>query len=327
MRFPNNHQKFIYIKTMKNAIVIGAYPNNKTTEKMLVSCIEASKAFEWDIILVSHLSLPQYIVDMVDYYIYDKKNILEPHEVTPIYWYFSNTFHLSLNGNGHIVPVCRNIINGVGIVDLLGYDYFFYMESDNILHKNDVKKIIEFEADMMYSAKQLILFDIGDKRYESLIFGGRPSFFMRHQRLPMDVTDIVRWGYPLTLEEIFYTNFNQYADELLIIQKSSYDVLSSSKINLIANHHKADIVRVENSDHYILWISNSPDNPEKISVVFKDVENVIDIVPNGYYYQQVQLDTVIDFTVFENMQPYKKKFFTTKEDLIKYDNNGYIKFI
>lgn len=312
---------------MKKAIVIGTYPSDKTTEKMLVSCIEAAKAFEWDIILVSHLSLPQYIVDMVDYYIYDKKNILEPHEVTPIYWYSSDTFHLSLNGNGHIVPVCRNIINGVGLADLLGYKSFFYMESDNILHKNDVKKILEFEGAMVYGDKELILFDIGDRRYESLMFGGRPSFFMRNHRLPMDVTDIVRWGYPLTLEEIFYTNFNQYGNESLIIQKSSYDVLSSSKINLIANHHKAAIVKVENSDHYILWISNSPDNPEKISVVFNGVKNVIDIVPNGYYYQQVQLDTVIDFTVFEDMKPYKKKFFTTKEDLVKYDNNGYIKFI
>lgn len=312
---------------MKKAIVIGTYPSDKTTEKMLVSCIEAAKAFEWDIILVSHLSLPQYIVDMVDYYIYDKKNILEPHEVTPLYWYSSDTFHLSLNGNGHIVPVCRNMVNGIGLVDLLGYRSFFYMESDNILHKNDVKKILEIEGAMVYSDKQLILFDIGDRRYESLMFGGRPSFFMRNHRLPMDVTDIVRWGYPLTLEEIFHNNLCQFADESIIISASSEKLLSSSKINLIANHHKAAIVKVENSDHYILWVSNSPDNPEKISLMIDSNPNVIDIVPNGYYYQQVQLDTVINITVFENMKPYKKKFFTTKQDLVNYDNNGYIKFI
>lgn len=312
---------------MKKAIVIGTYPSDKTTEKMLASCIEAVKAFEWDIILVSHLSLPQYIVDMVDYYIFDKKNILEPHEVTPLYWYSSDTFHLSLNGNGHIVPVCRNIINGIGLADLLGYKSFFYMESDNILHKNDVKKILEFEGAMTYSGKELMLFDIGDRRYESLMFGGRPSFFMKNQHLPMDVTHIIRWGYSFTLEEIFYTNFSQFADESLIIEKSSEKVFSSSQINLIANHHKVAIVKVENSDNYILWVSNSPDNPEKITVLINGSENVIDIVPNGYYYQQVQLDTVIDITVFENMKSYRKKFFTTKEDLVKYDTNGYIKFI
>lgn len=312
---------------MKNAIVIGTYPNDKTTEKMLVSCIKAAKAFEWDIILVSHMSLPQYIVDMVDYYIYDKKNILEPHNLTPVYWYHSDRFHLSLNGNGHIVSVCRNMINGIGLADFLGYEFFFYMESDNILHEKDVKRIINLEMLMLDNKKRMLLFNVGDDRYESLMFGGKPSFFMKHQHLPMKAIDIVRWKYPLTLEEIFYKNFHQLEEECVIVPTSSDKTFSDSQINLIANHHKAAVVKVENSDHYLLWISNSPDNPESVTVSINGSEPAIEIVPNGYYYQQVHLDTVIDVMVCEAGRKYNKKFFTTKKDLEVYNDNGYIKFL
>ena len=309
---------------MKKAIVIGTFPTDKTTEKMLISCIESAKAFEWDVILVSHKPLSPDIISMVDYYIYDKKNILEPHEFTPVYWYSSDTFHLSINGRGHIVPVCRNIVKGIGLASVLDYQQFVYMESDNILSWIDVDILKSYLLTMSYDDKDMILFDLNDGRYESLLFAGNPSFFMRHQNLPLETGDMFEKSCRLTLEEIFYDNFSKLKAHILLMNGSSESFFKNSQINLIANHHKVEIVKVENSDHYILWASNSPDNPDPIEVIVNDFS--IDIQPNGYYYRQVVPGEVYDVRAIENNRTYRKKLFTTQKDLKEYDNNGYIRF-
>lgn len=292
---------------------------------MLLSCIESVKAFEWDVILVSHKPLPSDIISQVDYYIYDKKNILEPHHLTPVYWYSSNTFHLSINGRGHIIPVSRNIVNGIGLASVLGYQQFVYMESDNILSKIDIDIMKAHLLTMSYDDKDMILFDLNDKRYESLVFAGNTSFFMRHQNLPLETEQMFEKSCRLTLEEIFYDNFSKLKAHILLLNGSSESFFQTSEINLVANHHKVEIVKVENSDHYILWASNSPDNPDSIKVIVNDFTTYIQ--PNGYYYRQVVPGEVYDVQVIENDRTYRKKLFTTEKDLKEYNSNGYIKFI
>lgn len=311
---------------MKKAIVIGTYPSDKTTEKMLVSCIEAVKAFEWDIILVSHLSLPQYIVDMVDYYIFDKKNILEPYHLTPFYWYSCDLFYLKLHGNGHMVPVCRNIINGIGLADLLGYKFCFYMESDNILNENDVNKLIFLQKDLSLYEKEMILFKLEGDRFESLMFGTNPHYFMTNQKLPVETSDIEKWKYPLTLEQIFYQNFKSLEEDCILVDVPSHKFLLRSRINVLGNYFKVSILRVENSDNYILWISNYSENPNNVYVKIND-GHVQTVVPNGYMYIQVIFNSEYDVEICEDDRVYRKKFFTSEKDLKEYDNNGYIKFI
>jgi hypothetical protein len=313
---------------MKKAIVIGTFPTDKTTERMLTSCIRMVKAFEWDIVLVSHKSLPQHIIDMVDYYIYDKENILEPIDLTPVYWYHSDLFSVQINGCGHIVPVTRNMKNGIGLLDVLGYKFFYYMESDNLLSREDVFKLEAFAASMSAADEQMILFKIGEgdgARYESLMFGGRPSFFMKVAQLPMKSDDLRKYNVHPTLEDVFYASFRYHEHECFIINKSSSHVLSTSSINLIANHHKAEIIRDHDEERYFLWISNSPDNPASINVSINGSDNMV-IPPNGYYYQPVEMSQIIRVEITEGVQTKSKVFFVTEADLPQFRETGYIKF-
>lgn len=310
---------------MKKAVVIGTFPTDKTTEKMLLSCIESVKAFEWDVILVSHKPLSPDIISMVDYYIYDKKNILEPHHLTPVYWYSCDLFYLSLNGNGHIVPVCRNMINGIGLADLLGYKFCFYMESDNILTESDVNNLVFLQKDMILYEKEMIFFKLDGERFESLIFGTNPHYFMSNHKLPMQASDIEKWKYPLTLEQIFYHNFHDLKEDCILIDKPSHEFLKTSDINILGNYFKVLIVKVKNSDNYILWVSNYSGNPDNIHVNIND-EHIYTIVPNGYIYIQVTPNSVYDVKISEADRVYRKKFFTSEKDLKEYDNNGYIRF-
>jgi hypothetical protein len=313
---------------MKKAIVIGTYPTDKTTEKMLVSCIRMVKAFEWDIVLVSHKSLSQHIIDMVDYYIYDKENILEPIDLTPVYWYHSDLFSVQINGRGHIVPVTRNMKNGIGLIDMLGYKFFYYMESDNLLSREDVGKLESFASAMAAADEQMVLFNIGEgdgARYESLLFGGRPSFFMKVAHLPMTANDLRKYNVHPTLEDVFYASFRYYEHECLIINRSSSQILSTSSINLIANHHKAEIIRDHDEERYFLWISNSPDNPGSVTAVVNGGEPII-IPPNGYYYQPVSISQIIQVQVTEGVRTTGKVFFVTESNLPEFRETGYIKF-
>jgi len=313
---------------MKKAIVIGTFPTNVTTEKMLVSSIKSVKAFGWDIVLASHKALPQHIIELADYYIYDKQNILEPIDLTPVYWYSSKLFSVQINGRGHIVPVTRNMKNAIGTLSILEYDFFYYLEGDNILSEEDVTYLKFFESSMLINKKDMILFKTGegdDARYESLLFGGKPSFFIKNAVLPMIADDIRNYNIHPTLEHIFYLIFSKIENNCLIIDEPSSKILSTSNINLIANHHKSEIIRDYDEERYFLWISNSPDNLVDITMSI-DGGDVMSIPPNGYYYQPVEINQIIRVDVTEGVQTKNKVFFITEADLPQFREIGYIKF-
>jgi len=313
---------------MKKAIIIGTFPTDKTTEEMLVSCIKSVKRFGWDIFLTSHKALPPYIVELADYYIYDGENVLDPIDLTPVYWYHSDVFSLQINGRGHIVPVTRNMKNSIGLLDVLGYGFFYYMESDNIISLRDVNKLTSLTSQMSCDQKEIILFKINEDsnpRYESLMFGGNPHFFLGNAQLPSKADDIRKYNVHPTLEDIFYTSFRYKEDQCLIINQSSKEFLHTSEINIIANHHKVEVIKDIDDDRYFLWVSNSPDNP--IDIRFKINENDWgNIAPNGYYYQQVNVGDLFHIEIIEGVQTIFKSFSINELNFPKFAEMGYINF-
>jgi hypothetical protein len=313
---------------MKKAIIVGTFPTDKTTEEMLVSCIESVKRFGWDIFLTSHKALPQHIVELVDYYIYDGENVLDPIDLTPVYWYHSDVFSVQINGRGHIVPVTRNMKNSIGLLDVLGYGFFYYLESDNIISLEDVNKLTSLASQMSREEKEIILFKIneeGNARYESLMFGGSPHFFLNNAQLPSKADDIRKYNVHPTLEDIFYTSFRYKEDQCLIINQSSKEVLHTSEINIIANHHKAEVIKDYDEDRYFLWVSNSPDNPMDISFKINGNDGG-NIPPNGYYYQQVNVGDSFQVEIVEGVQTILKLFSINELNFPKFAEMGYINF-
>ena len=313
---------------MKKAIVIGTFPNDTTTEQMLISCINSVKRFGWDIFLASHKALPPHIVELADYYVYDKENVLEPIHLTPFYWYHCDVFSVQINGRGHIVPVTRNIKNSISLLEILGYGFFYYMESDNIISQQDVDKLIQFASKMLTDEKEMIFFKIGsehDPRYESLMFGGKPYFFLKNAQLPAKAEEIRKYNSHPTLEHIFYESFKYNEDEYLIINQSSEEFLDTSQINVVANYHRSEIIKDCNNERYFLWISNYSDNP--IDIKFKiNGNDEATISPNGYYYQQVNIGEIIHLEVLEGIQTISKVFSIDESNFEKFTETGHINF-
>lgn len=314
---------------MKNVIIIGTYPTDSVTEKMLIDCIDSLKFFGWDIILTSHIPISKEIIEKVDYYIYDKENTLEPIELTTIYWYNTNSFQMFLNARGHIVPVCRNIRNGVGLSEVLGYDFFYYMESDNIVSNSDVIKLKETHFKMLQEDKNMIFFKIGDEndsRYESLMFGGKPSYFLKNMVIPFKSDDMLRFKMDLTLEEIFYNNIKWVSNECLIINSTSTDFLKNSSINLIANHTRCEVIKDIKNNQYGLWISNSAENKNPIPFSINGTDFIY-LVPNAFYYLPVFEGQEIVVKYIENERDYIKKFNITQINFDSFNKSGEINFI
>jgi hypothetical protein len=314
---------------MKKVIIIGSYPKDKLTEQMLIDCINSLKNFGWDIILTSHIAISKEIVEMVDFYIYDKENKLEPIELTPIYWYNTSNFQLYLNGRGHIIPVCRNIRNGIGLSEVLGYDLFYYMESDNILEISDIQKLKDISNSMLQQEKSLIFFKPGDEldpRYESLMFGGKPSYFLKNMTIPLKIEDMLKHKMDLTLEEIFFNSIKWIVDDCYIINSNSTNFLKNSTINLIANHARCEVIRDTKNNGFGLWISNSAENPENISFSINDNDFVY-LPANGFYYLPVNIGQNFKITLIENNRKYFKEFDINLNNLHKFNESGEINFI
>ena len=63
---------------MKSVIVIGAYCPDNERKQLLENCINSLQPIrkDFDILISSHVHVPEHIVDKVDYYFYDKDNEL-----------------------------------------------------------------------------------------------------------------------------------------------------------------------------------------------------------------------------------------------------------
>lgn len=311
---------------MKNAIIVGTYPTTRTTEKMLVSCLKRLKPLGWDIILVSHEPVPAHIQRMVNYFIFDSENVLDPIDLTPVYWYHTHEFSLTLNARGHIATVTRNMENGIFMAHLLKYDFFFYMESDNLIDEKDLKNITMIEEMCRKDGKKMVLFEIkeGDSvRYESLMFAGVPYYFINTLPSLRDHHDLRKHRVALTLEEIFYDYFKD-DERCMIIPGRADGVFHNSEINIIANHFRVNIVR-SNTGEYFLWTSNSADNKHNIDVQIND-NPVFTLPPNGYYFEPVSKSSMIEVKSWEKGIFTERIFFTTEKSLFEYDKNGELTF-
>jgi hypothetical protein len=181
---------------------------------------------------------------------------------------------------------------------------------------------------MFADQKEMVLFKIGccdNVRYESLLFGGKPSFFIKSADLPMTINELRKYKVHPTLEDIFYMSFKYIQKNCLIVDGASSKVLSTSGINLIANHHKAEVIKDHDDEKYFLWISNSSDNPDAIKFKINN-DDFVEIPPNGYYYQPANIDEIFLVEIIEGIQTINKTFQINELNIPKFAKKGHIKF-
>ena len=254
---------------MRKIIIISSYASTPEKEKTLNECIDKVLNKGYDVMLTSHYPVPDYIQKKVNYCIYDSDNILLPYNISPSFWIDNDIFELEVNINSHNLTICKNMLNGIGLSRILKYDFFFFMESDNIFSDDDFIRLDDLSNQMLINNKHLIFFKnqwISEHNehhinYETLIFGGEVNYFLENISLPSTIEEYIQMYSPnrdalynIILEKIFFNKLSHLEDEIFIINESSKNFFTSSIINKYFITNICDVVI--NNDDYILFISN-----------------------------------------------------------------------
>ena len=309
----------------KDIIIIGAYPNHPYKMDMLRECIERVKPLGYDILVVSHYPLPIDIQESVDYVIYDKENVKMLY--CPNYEFGNDGFRLkkNINEGGHALAVVKNINNGINYVNYLKYNFFFYMECDNLFGSDDLLKIEILKNSMFMEGKEMLLFNppIEKDSYETLVFGGIPSYYCGSIHLPITEEDFK--GERISLERIFYLEHNKMESSFYIINSSSNEYFLSSEINKDFPKFVVDVFGSNKDSNLYLFIINFPENPNSIEVTINN-NSPREFCSSCWHLADVYLGEPLVVKVVSDGVEMVKEFGLTEEDKLGYFKNGFIKF-
>ena len=337
---------------MKKLFVIGAYPNSKKKEDILKKEILSLKHLDYDIMIVSHYPVSEEIQLMVDFYLYDKNQILTPQQhsngtmTSPYYWVGQPSFYLKVFNQRHALPICQNMFNSFKFSEIQKYDFVFFLENDNIFSKDDSLKFDELLNDMILKGKKCIFFktpshtqDSSEYRegitnlYETQLFGITPQYFNEIFKLPTNEKEWFDYEMGFTLEESFYLKLNMFEDNFLIIPDYSYTFFEESDIN---------IFRVESFILEVLYNESNPFSPilycennsncnetKKISIKINDIVENTEVLTSHWFYKVLSLDgSDLIMTVFDENGDidFSKKIHLIEDNLEQIKEKGIILF-
>jgi len=123
----------------EEAFVVSTYPNQHFIEETTIECIKSLKQSGRKIILTTHYPASKELQDMVDYYIYDKNNILTKHTFYSYTWFDYGSWRVDLMLTGenndiyHGPSVYTNYYNAASLAHNLGVKKIYYLNYDYIL--------------------------------------------------------------------------------------------------------------------------------------------------------------------------------------------------
>lgn len=305
----------------KNILIIGSYPNKTYKMDMLGECIDRVRPLGYDIMVVTHHPLTEEIQSKVDYVIYDKENKLVSRDLSPLYWLQTDSFTLNYKSQGHILTVCKNIVNGIKFSESLGYEFFFYMESDNLLEKEDLLKIEVIRKSMYLKNNQMVYFSYLHEEcniLETLMFGGRVSYYKEINSLPLNESDLN--GESVSLERLVFQIYENKLHEFYLVPISSKEFFSKSQINKEYQKYFVDIILSNDGTNLYFFFMNISNIV--ISTKFNDNEK--EFGPMSWHLNKVNVGDEINVKVMVDGVENTRQFIV--KDKMDYVENGFILF-
>lgn len=309
-----------------------AYPNTKERIDCLTDCVDKIKNKGYDLMITSHLSIPLEVQNKVDYFIYDKENLLLPYDLTPYTWVSNHSFYLHVNVRGHQLTICKNMYNGISMANILKYDFFIFMEVDNLFGDEDFEKLDQLGKTMFESNKKMLFFKYKQNEsdaYETLIFGGIPSYFLEKSLLPTNVDEYIKWVsneddfLPESLELSFYKKFDD-KELLLEIETTSNILFKNSTINKYSNSdHVCEVLTNNSNDEFILFIKNF--GTKKVNFKIDEIDHILE--PGGWDYKYIDNDIEISVLIYDGDEIVGRKSFQVNDKNRElFSKKAYIEF-
>jgi hypothetical protein len=251
--------------TRKNDIfLIMAYTPDRFKENLLRDLINGLRELDQDILLVSHTIQSQDIIDSVDYYIYDKENLLLKTYETECYSTFDhgsiklqsqlNCFH-QIN---HGISALKLLYMGLSMAKILGYEKVVQIEYDTKI--NNFNYLLELnnrlnECDCLYfgdddfSDLQVNGFNLDAYHFNELLYS---EDFLRKE-----MGDVDNWG---MAEKIFLKTLIKTKKYLICSREERNKNLTidlSNKNEIGLKYMLTPIYNAENDTVYFLFYNRS----------------------------------------------------------------------
>lgn len=124
----------------KEVVIITSHANTESKLTILNECIQYVKLSGYKIILSSHITVPDYILNQVDFFIYDKENRIinywEYQEIPAGYYKYINfdEYHHTISSEfDHGYSVLRLIRNGLSLASINGFTKSHIIDYDYII--------------------------------------------------------------------------------------------------------------------------------------------------------------------------------------------------
>jgi hypothetical protein len=207
---------------MKEAVLIGAYTDSIEKELTLIQTILGWKKYNLPIILSTHYPVSEKIQNLVDYYIYDKEQYLDPILVNQRY-YMCSFFNIWSNWErpSHAAAV---VVAYQNALKLLGHKFdFIYMNDYDV--ELDKQVVLDIVRPLQNSNYGMFVFDFGlSDSYATNVFFFKPNTFNKI------------WGRHIE-------SVNDYMN--LVYQTGKFDhILELVFYNLIKSKHLEDSIFV-----------------------------------------------------------------------------------
>lgn len=329
---------------MKTLFIVGTYPSNNKQSRILFECVDSIKKCGFDVLVVSHINIPNDVIQIADYFIYDKDNSFLPSNLTPHFWLKTDLFHISIKNSGHTLPICRNMKNGLALAKARGYDGFVFTESDVVISELDMETLKDYLESIEKDEKEMFFFRPEEYRgtnnsyvYETLLFGGKTQFMIDNFNLPTNLQEWIDCQMGFTLEQTFYEKLHQHEDKFLIINDHSSNVFLDSKVNVF-RYGLFNCKMIFNElcpNEPVLFITNSfiDDKPKFVDIIV-DGEKVQHTLFKGQYWfgsYKIGETYIVDVRVYEDEERedlyFNEVYHITTENLVNFLNNGTIKLI
>lgn len=155
----------MYNLEKKIITITDCFVRNKEIEEKLKSSLIGSKSLNNDILLISNTTVSKEVMDLCNYFIYDKRNQLFQREypnIDYVDFYISTgdfVIHNVTKGmQRHGLSVLINLYNSVAYAKTLGYKYFQRIECDDIFGPISRKRINEIQEECVALNKKGVFY-------------------------------------------------------------------------------------------------------------------------------------------------------------------------
>lgn len=326
---------------MKKLFIIGSHPSTKKQIDQLVSCINSIKILGWDILLVTHYPVSVEIQNLVNYFIYDKNNIMVPSEISPHIFSSNDYFDFKIYLGGHALAISTHISNSFTFAKNYGYDFCYYLESDSTFSPVDLEKLNSLSLKMEEEDKDMVIFnpesylvrncyyeEDGPYFYETLLFGAKIDQFLEVFNPPKTVEEWINNDMCYNLEACLYHKYKDRKDKCLIVPSFVHEYLDSSQVNVNRfGMFVCEIIKNQkNPNEPILLVNNlhGSTNTKNVKIyIDRNLVNTVDSYPGTWFYQPLTFNgQELSFEVFENGElEYSKSFNLTRDRLGDINNS------